>query len=164
METEQLIKDQLEKIPEAKRKAVLESSWAVDLKKIAVENGLSPEMTGPLETETLLVLLEVENKENFTENLVRELTISREVAGSINKSVSEKVFAPILESKITNEPVTPASKNEKLLEEPKEITPSTPQSFYNTHTEKQEKAEVIAPTPAKITSYPGGIDPYREPI
>jgi hypothetical protein len=200
MENEQLINEQLAKLPQELQEALTLVPWKGAVKEIALANNLSLPQISALEQETMLILYAFDDPRNFIDNLVREVGVSEDTALALAEAVNTKILQPISAkaeglSKNTihndlpvveaGEPAHPVPHDTKLDTLPKpEANPAA--------IKKPEAAEAPAPAPAPAPAapagptklrpnsdtpilkkveaktpdyrYPGGADPYREPL
>lgn len=94
-ESKEIIKKQLKKLPKDIQDAVLAVDLAEKFKTITNKHGLRVDQGGALETETMLVMLGLEDPDDYTSNLKREADISQEEAASIAEEVNRMIFLPI---------------------------------------------------------------------
>lgn len=105
-ESQEIIKEQLEKLPKSIRDAIASVDLGSKIKKIADKNMLHIDQAGNLENETLFVMLGLEPTVDYKENIRKELNISRDRAQSITADIDKEVFMQIRESlkKVQNSP------------------------------------------------------------
>jgi hypothetical protein len=208
-DTDKLIKEQFESLPEPLQRAITLTPWKELVRKVAQESNLDADKSQALETETMLVMYGFEPQAEFAKNIISELSIDSGGAGNISKSINEKVFSVVLakaeELSQNTEPTlqstsTPEQKpetqeiaptvvvekaapdtarpsinlimpepEEKLLEAPKPeaspvtLAPSQPVESKPANIVEEKLREVVTSSPQKMTAYPDGKDPYREP-
>ena len=169
-DTEKLIEEQLGKLPVSLRKAIEVVPWKSSIKEIAVSNKLTLEQTETLERETMFILYGFENPQDYIGNMVRELGIGEEIATTIAEAVNEKVFKVIaLKVDELNKPAQPlsVSKTPEIppanlpMVEPASAQGSEPPARQGLASSGLDKPK-MAPVPDY--RYPGGKDPYREPL
>lgn len=168
-------------LPENFQRAITDTPWKKIQAEINHSNNLTVEQGLILETETMLVLYGIEEAADYSSNLVRELGIEEETAELITRNVTEKIFEPIAEKakdfkaknskslEISPQNLPMIEKGEVAHdvphEEPKiEAKPTiVPQTAPEAPKVEVKQEEPLAP-PRPAYSYPGGKDPYREPI
>jgi hypothetical protein len=173
-ETEKIIKEQLNKLPANLRKAILTVPWEISVEKIGKANNLDEKQITSLERETLFVLCGFEQPEDYIENIMREVGIPEEMTYKIAETVNEKVFGPITDN--SREADTISS---MILEIGPEIHPMIEKgevAHEVPHAELVQPARqglagsglAGSPGPKNVSlpdyRYPGGKDPYREPL
>jgi hypothetical protein len=95
MENEQLINEQLGKLPKKLRETLESMPWKASVKTIASTSKLSLDQSNALEQETMLVLYGFEPPADFPDNLARELGIDADTAVTLAEEVNEKIFKEI---------------------------------------------------------------------
>lgn len=155
-DSETLINERFKELPLNFQKALLSFDWKAELRKISEENNLSSQQAASLEAETLLILYGFVPKENYEENLTRELSIDEVTTDKIFNAVQDRVVL-VLANKIdsvSSESPLPKTEPEPL---PNSFTPSiSPQ-------EKELPKPTLASVP-NYSHYEPGQDPYHEPI
>lgn len=184
--TDKLIQGQFAKLPSNVQQAIGAVPWKALVQEIGKENALDTEQILALEQETMFIIYAFEPPEDYVANIVREVDIAEDAANKIAVSMAEKVFEPILikaeEMKEENTPTTSEITTEihPVVEEGEKAHDTTPEEkkFMNmgdVQTLASDQQEIqtkppIGPQPPtepqqpKQPSYPGGKDPYREPI
>lgn len=95
MDTQQIIKDRLQVIPEDIRTAIKSVDLAGKFEEIANKHGLHIDQNGNLQTETLLVMIGLEPTKDFVDNIHKELEVSMQEAQSIANDVNDQIFKNI---------------------------------------------------------------------
>ncbi len=185
-DTDKLIKEQLAKLPPTLQKALNAVPWKSVINQIAGLHNLKPEQKEIIERETMFILYGFESPNDYVDNMVREVAIDENLALDIATEVNEKIFKIISEKveELEKTPPAPAVTPVNLPvlepnfaketlatkpgESPKEV-PHVEQKIQETR--KQEtnniqipKEPVTPPITTTRSTYPGGVDPYREPI
>ena len=184
---EQIIKEQLVKLPEDVRKAISSVDLRDKVKKISEKHHLHIDQAGILETETVLVMLGLESTDNYRGNLKKELQISDTSAQAITFDVNKEIFMPIRESlkKISQEPASevikgtpkaihhlPLTESEEIKKQIKEQQavkptvvppPNLPTQPDSTAGESSRQTGVQVESTDEQKK-PSHVDPYREPI
>ncbi len=115
-----------DELPEAIRNAIAASKWEERLREISRDNKLHLDTAAQLETETMIVLLGLEDSAAFPANVERELKLTHADAQKIVKEVDDGIFVPIRESLISQNPDLAAEDSgrtgESTIAEPKEET------------------------------------------
>ena len=93
-----IIDQQIEKLPENIRKALISVDYKVKLRDITRRQKLLIDRAGKLEIETTLVMIGLEPLADYVPNLQRELEIPLTKAKEIALDISENIFKPIRES------------------------------------------------------------------
>ena len=151
-ETDKLIEEQLKTLPTELREAIRIVPWKSMVQEIGRGNNLDAGEMAKLERETMLIVYAFEDPLGYSENLMRELKIDVEKATKISDEVWQKIMQPI--SDATNrENVVPPN---LPMVEPGETAHIVP------HIEEKGPEKPQISTPA--SHYPGGVDPYREPL
>lgn len=118
--TQEIIKEQLRKLPQNIRDAISSIDLGDKIRKIADKNMLHIDQAGDLETETVLVMLGLEPTADYKENIRRELNISRDRAQTITADIDKEIFMTIRESL---KRINPGTETKQESEAPKEIHP-----------------------------------------
>jgi hypothetical protein len=210
-ENEQLINEQLAKLPPELRQALELVPWKAAVKEIALANNLALPQISALDQETMLILYGFDDPKNYIDNLVREAAVTEDTALAIAEAVNEKIFQPI--SAKAEELGKNTIHNDLPAVESGEVAHAVP---HDTKLDAMPKAEAnpvpvikpeAAPAPASVSTptptptpapapatpepqapgklrpssdtpiinkktelktpgyrYPGGADPYREPL
>jgi hypothetical protein len=169
-------------LPDNFQKAITNSSWETSIKKIGNDNNLNPEKNEALEIETRLVLYGIEETEDYVSNIIQEMSLNEPMAIKIADAVSKNIFQPIMQKARDIENSTKIGTNESekkaiipetvssglpMIEEGEvahdvpHVEPATDTISISLQEIKPEKPE---PAPAPKYNYPGGADPYREPL
>lgn len=124
-ETDKLIKQQFESLPQALQRALTLTPWKETVKAIAGENRLDADKSQALETEAMLVMYGFEPQTDFSKNVISELSIDSGKAGNISKSINDRVFSVVLakaeELAKTEEPTMQSAEEVKAIAQ--EIAP-----------------------------------------
>ncbi|PIT96781.1 hypothetical protein COT82_01265 [Candidatus Campbellbacteria bacterium CG10_big_fil_rev_8_21_14_0_10_35_52] len=193
-ETQEIIKEQLKKLPEDVRKAIASVDLRDKIKRISEKHHLHIDQGGELENETVLVMLGLESAYDYRMNLKRGLQISDSRAQAIAFDIDKEIFMNIRESlkKISQEEDTDSeigemsnyhteaefSGVEKNIEEDKRAEES---EEIKKQIAKQQIAKPSPPPPPNLPTEksaepshlgnellsekkPIHIDPYREHI
>jgi hypothetical protein len=94
-ETEKTIKDRLEQLPQIVQDAILHSGWQEKIQGMAKRYSLHVDQTGDLQLETFMVMLGLDDPENFSTNLVANLGLSKLIADQLSMEVNDMIFKPI---------------------------------------------------------------------
>lgn len=187
--TDKIIQDQLETLPINIRKALSLVPWKARISDISKREGLDPEQTEKLQNETMLILYGFLPTESYIDNIIDQVKVSGDQAERIAEIVSKEIITD-LEEKF--EQIDKSSDVEEGTQKPEVnqiSTPSVPEippqilpmveakeTVHDSVPEKPEPLQPIteaiappieqkAPQPEiKKPSYPGGVDPYREPL
>lgn len=207
MDNDQLIKEQLQKLPTELQKALEAVPWKAAVKEISLTQKLSPEQASAVEQETMLILYGFDDPKNYVDNLVKEAKLDENTALTLAELVNEKILKPIsakadeLSKNISvstapadlpmveaGEKVHDVPHDKKLDAMPARTTVQSggPKSVPAAPVLPQSAPQPAASVPKAATSaktrpnpdtpvvkseakptdyrYPGGKDPYREPI
>ena len=93
--SQQLIKERFKELPEAVQDAINESDWLTTLRSIISKNNLLIDQGLSIETETLLMMLGLENPKDYTKIIKREANLSKEQAIKIATEVEENILSVI---------------------------------------------------------------------
>lgn len=111
-DTDKLIKEQLDTLPESLQRAIASVPWKTLVQQIGKENSLSTEQLESLERETMFIIYAFEPIEDYTANLMREIQIDESLATTIAEMINEKIFEVIAlkvegaeKEKSSNEPI-----------------------------------------------------------
>lgn len=97
-ETKKIIDEQMAKLPDDVKEAILSVDYKVKLEEITKRQRLLIDQAGKLEMETTLVMIGLEPLADYVSNLQREMNIPVMRAKEIAFDVSENIFKPIRES------------------------------------------------------------------
>jgi hypothetical protein len=165
--TQEIIKEQLKKLPQNIRNAISSIDLGDKIRKIANKNMLHIDQAGDLETETVLVMLGLEPTADYKENIRRELNISRDRAQAITADIDKEIFMTIRESlkKISQEEVAKEETSAETIEKPHLVTPPLSHSGVLPPSDESEEIKkqvaeqhavkpVVAPPPNLPTGAP----------
>ncbi|MES3031448.1 MAG: hypothetical protein V4697_03490 [Patescibacteria group bacterium] len=120
MDRESIIKEKFQQLPEDIKAAIKSNDLAAKFDAISERHGLHVDQSGSLQTETLLVMLGIEDSDAYVDNIRKELDISQNEAESIAQDVNQEIFKGIRTSLRTME----ETNEEEVVEEtPEPITP-----------------------------------------
>ncbi|MFA6340881.1 MAG: hypothetical protein WCX27_01400 [Candidatus Paceibacterota bacterium] len=126
-ETKKIIAEQMEAIPKELKDAIFSPDYPIRLQEIVKNNKLMIDQAGNLETETTLVMLGLEPLEDYIDNLINNVGLSRNLAFVVAHDVNETIFKNIRESlKKISEQRKEADTQEKAVSQP-EVVLSAPQ-------------------------------------
>ena len=187
MEKNKILREQIESAAPEIKKILIEGSWSAVTRKTTEKYNFTNEQLMSLENEILFILLGMELAKNLSGNIISNVGLSEHVAIEISKQIYEKIIKPVellLPGDIEKEAPTISSPNLPVLEPdfaketiavkqgevPKEvphveITNPKPQITDNNQNpiSKPQTAQIPVNEPPKF-KYPGGADPYREPL
>lgn len=191
-ETQEIIKEQLKKLPKDLRDAISSVDLRDKIRKISEKHHLHIDQAGNLEDETVLVMIGLEPTADYKENLKRELNISRDRAQAITADMDKEIFAQvrqslkkISESRILDDEHSNSNEanfqREEIHHSPlvNLVTPLPSESEeIKRQIAEQRKIKPTVPVPPNLpTGEPNGearplnlekkpihIDPYREPV
>ncbi len=186
-----IIDEQIKKIPKELKDFLLKNQWITTTKEIAKKNNFSIQQSVSLENETLFVLIGLELKKDFKENIKRELTIPDILARDMADEIEERVFKEVndfLPTEVEGEQVT----TNPIPQKPAANTAPTQNTPINTGgvipnnlpgakpaLDILQKQSALPTTPLEKTlsqkttstenpvvekKYYPGQDPYREPV
>lgn len=95
METDKIFREQLRAAPEALREAASSAQLPITLHKIERQLGLSEPQANALENEVIVVLLGLAPRQEFQNNVWRNLGVDQEQAHNIAREVHQQIFKPI---------------------------------------------------------------------
>lgn len=180
-EEEKLIENQFKTLPPNLQKAINTVPWKAVVQEIGKANALDTEQITSLEQETMLILYAFEKPDDFIINITREIGINDEKAGLIAEDIANKIFA-VIQKKSEETESQPAPEPTKVPEIPPTNLPMVEKEEVVhdvPHVEQPIATPPPTPTAAKPESeiksdskitipenphYPGGKDPYREPL
>lgn len=167
---QQILKTQYDKLSVKLRDFVVDTYWTNTVSNIATKFNLIGDRSKMLENEVLFVLIDLEPKNDFVENVKNELEVDSNMAGWIAEDVEKNIF-----SKVTNELNTiggQIEENEKgtaqtsngvgnsfeqiILNQARAMQPAVPPENLPTGEPNQNEP------PKTIHDYTES-DPYREP-
>jgi len=161
-DSNKLIQDQFDSLPIENKEALSRSGWRKKVRAIAEREKLSDEQGRALEIETLLVLYQFLNPENFTANVQREVGIDDVQAGKLVSTIDLEVFKEIEKQLDMITALMPkASRNQAPITSapaPANIPTGVPTEIPPTIPAAPATAPIAPSTPA----YMPGKDPYRE--
>ncbi|HEY4503453.1 MAG TPA: hypothetical protein VJC14_03425 [Candidatus Paceibacterota bacterium] len=130
----QIIKDELEKLPKESQEAINSLNWLSITEGIGMNFSLTEDEINDLQTETLLALVGLEDPNRYPSNIEDVVGLTREEAEKIATEVTEKIFTLIANA---YEKKSPGQNIEGKLDErfeklPKDIKDAIGESNYQT--------------------------------
>lgn len=181
-EVQKIIQERAATLP----RPVKEAFIRIDIKKrlwaIAQKNGLRVDQSGILETETLLVLLDLEKTSDFIENLVRggvPREIARRIATEVNTEIFEAIRSDLVAATETSQNTSTQSSSTIQPTPPTHVPRTLGADMTHAKMEGtfrippdsitvQAPATPLIPKPTPVAPVRNGqyasADPYREPI
>lgn len=146
-----IFKEQYSKLPPELQKAIMASDLQTKLTSLTQKYRLHIDKASVLENEVVLVLMGMENPDEFVNNSRRELGISPEDARSLARDVNDQIFHPIREKL---ESFINAQTQAYIAANPAPTFPSQGEASSSTTPQS-------IPTAPKTPASP---DRYREPV
>ena len=178
MESEKIIQKQIQSAPKEIKNLLAGDTWSQVVNEMAQKNNFSDEQKTALENEVVFVLLGMELASDLRQNIQSSLLIAEVLAQQISSEISDKVLKSVEhllpkeieeDSEVTNQ--EPQKQPESLLPEipPEDLPAVVPtnlpigrnEQYAIDNGQKKELEKTVQPDQ---TSYPQGMDPYREPI
>jgi hypothetical protein len=167
-----MIKERFNNLPPKLQEAIASTDVANKLRTISQKHKLLLDQGQILENETYMVLLGIEQAENYKQNLKKELNISEDTATKIANDVGREIFLSIRNTlrestikTIESEPKPTNKPNESF--ETQTFKDNKMPSIKIENTTQQNKLDQIVKNQSKeikITPIEYNNDPYREPI
>ncbi len=135
MNNDEIIKNRFNELPPDIKQAIMDSNLASKFDSIAEKNNLRLDQNGNLQTETLLVMLGLENNSDYIDNIQKALEIKKVEAINLAKDVNEMILNPIRDSlriiqevhnEIENSDRITDNDKPKIVEIQNQITTPTP--------------------------------------
>jgi hypothetical protein len=122
-DVQKLIFDKFQQLSPQLQKAITSADFSTNLRAIANRYKLHFDQIGALETETMLVLLGVEDPDNFLKNIQTQAGLTRSMAETMAVEINRVIFSPIRQYmiqntdrfKVPNEPQNPEPKSQLSL-------------------------------------------------
>ena len=149
-----LLRTHFSRLPEKLQSAITESSIPEKLRAISKEHRLHLDQGQSLENETYMVMLGIEESDEYEKNIKKELQIDSETAGKIASAVGKEIFLPIrdaLKELTVEKQQMPTETTEKN---------NFPKEKIGLPIHRPIQKEIVVDT--KNNKYV--VDPYREPI
>jgi hypothetical protein len=134
------IQDRFNELPKVVQDIILNSGWEKTTRHIVEKYNLRIDQGAVIEEETMFVMFGFDEADKFTENIMREAKIDRELAEKITEEINNDVFKLITEKLVetTTENEDSSSFSPKKNEEVVVNTPHTP-----VISKEQESEEVV---------------------
>jgi len=167
-----MIKERFNKLPPKLQEAIASTDISNKLRTISQKHKLLLDQGQILENETYMVLLGIEQAENYKENIKKELSLPEDTATKIANDVGREIFLSIRntlrESAIKTIESEPVSTNQ-IFNNEKIPTTNKPETkpFTETNATTQNKLDYVVKNQSKeieIAPAKYNNDPYREPI
>ena len=94
-ETQKIIDDRLNELPEVIRDIILKSNWKDKIRRIVTKNKLHIDQGATIENLVFVTMLGMETPEDFVENAKEYANISEDQALSISSDVEKEIFREI---------------------------------------------------------------------
>ncbi|MDO8565062.1 MAG: hypothetical protein Q7R67_00315 [bacterium] len=179
-ETDKLITDQFDRLPKPLQQAINTVPWKSSVNEISLLKTLPLEQIATVERETMFIIYGFENPDDYIANIMREAQIDEATATAIAEEVNEKVLNVIALKAEEFEKQGPTTVTASVPEisphnlpmvEPGGTVHDVPHTEPTTNdqrltTESQKQSWVRKPWNASVPTYkyPGGKDPYHEPL
>ena len=150
-DTNKIIEEQLNSLPEELRKTILGSGWEKKVHDLAKKHQLHIDQEGDLVNETFLVLLGLELAKNFQQNLIGNMHVDQTTAETLVKEIGAEIFAPIREH----------LQNIENDEEKPEEKPEGPDEVLN---REDILKEIEDPTPTNLPQIPQKKEVSTTPV
>jgi hypothetical protein len=175
MDYKEIVKERMEMLSPQLRTFVLDENWRREAERVGKQFNFDEEKYASFENEIFLVLLCLEPKNDFVENIKRELGVDTNIVGFIAEAVEKNIFGKVaneLDEMWKNEEEQNQPQNtvgtsfeQIILNQAKAMQPARPAGFVPQNlptqeppaTQQEEKPRVNVP------NYTSG-DPYREPL
>ncbi len=144
----EMIKERFEKLPPKLQEAITSTEVALKLREISQEHHLHIDQGQVLENETYMVLLGIEQSENYKENLKKELRVPEAKAIEISNDVAKEIFLSVRNTlkKTTTIP------QRKEIRDIKTTTTTTPSVKLDKKTTLEEKTPTAGDSSQGIMS------------
>lgn len=181
MEESKILEEQIKNAPPEIKKLLVEGKWSITLEEIARKHNLVNEQLGSFENEVLFVLLGMEPITNLVQSLrdnigltgIKAMEIYQEVYTSILREVESLLPTKVEEGEMPVPEIKPDAPElppdhlpmvepGETVHDAKPMTEAEKSSIPKT----QQQTWARKPwSPSEQTyKYPGGKDPYREPL
>ncbi len=120
MDEIQILQDQLRSVPKEIRAFLARDEWSNIVQKISQRNNFSAEQKTALENEVIFVLVGMDSRENFKENIRNTTGIQEFLAREIEYEIDENIFKKVesfLSTETEAEPVQKISENKPVIPE-----------------------------------------------
>jgi hypothetical protein len=168
---EKILGEQMRELPQTLRDAITSPEIEEKLRMLTQKHHLHIDQSATLENEVTLALMGFTSLYAFSDTLVEELGLSREVANALAEDISREIFEPVhdrLRRATEGDPEDTLERAsvpfEELSEEPVEepVAPSAPAPSASP---KSSEITQQSPTPSQEKLPPPpklAVDPYRE--
>jgi|APSaa5957512622_1039677.scaffolds.fasta_scaffold113565_1 hypothetical protein len=160
---EQLIQEELNKLPKYVRESLSFVKWLDTLQKVTQENHVHIDQVGEVRTETLLVLLGLIDSVEYVGKISEILDIKGDTLSKFITDVNERVFTPVRDEILKRRK---ASEKEGVTTQEKPVKESA--STTSSKSFITQKLNQTSHTTQKETDYSvkrkDKVDPYREPV
>jgi|SRR3989344_4848319 len=170
-ETENIIEEYISKAPKSIQELVASGSWTSEVLKICKQFNLENKKITLLKNEVLFVLIGLEPRKDFIENIIRELEIYPSTAEQIKEEIEKNIFSKVAKElealgeepepkEVGNQSKVGSSFEEIILNQARAMRPAVQDSGRIMNQElgiKNEKEGI----PKR---YSNDNDPYRESI
>jgi hypothetical protein len=131
-------------VPEPIRQIFADGRLSTIIKNIAIKNSLRVDQGAILEKETILLLLGMKDPEQFTQALLKNANLEKDIVDAIVSDINESLFVPI----------------QQKMREGSNIRPATPQTSVPRYETPQSVPRVATPFPQRVPTPP---QPYAQP-
>ncbi len=94
----QIIKEETEKLPKENQEAISALDWVKIVEEIGKKYSLEENQINDLETETLLVLVGINDPQFFAVNVENQVETIKDYAKKISEEITKKIFIPVNEA------------------------------------------------------------------
>lgn len=143
-ESEKIIKEYFDNLPESFRRAILAVDWQRKINELGQKYSLSETQISDLSYEVLFVLVGIEDDQNLSGNIQNKLAVSSILSDEITAELEEKVFGAIVEQAdkdenkkietVTRSPIPKIIVPQKMTDLPVEGSAGNKTRFYTPET------------------------------
>lgn len=150
------VKEVMQTLPPVVRDYLSQGKYTVVVKDLMVKHGLRIDQGGVLEREIILLLMGIENPDEFTKALVEDARLSQQMVGAIARDVNVLIFIPLREE------MRKGGAGSATLTPPKINTPSAEQkSHFNLQNKITPAPSQVQPLPVAKPSVPQDNPPQK---
>lgn len=145
-----IIQERLKALPEIIQKAIADIDFTQEMVKLQKKYALSLDKIADLEIETMIIMLDLDDPDNFIGNLEENLGIEKIVAKAIENDLNEAIFKKIRTAMVKEDEKKYENLNkESILEEIENPIPTS----WQTKIKSEDKITPSVPTIKSIQSY-----------
>ena len=144
------IKQVMQTLPPVIRVYLAQGKYTAVAKNLMAKYGLRIDQAGVLEREIMLLLMGIENPDEFTKALIEEARLDQKTIDSIVQDINMQIFVPLREEERKNGTMVTPEPAKPVMPQPRQESTAAPASvstYAPSPSEARQLAGVVGPPP-----------------